>query len=171
MIGQDVEYLEAENGGHRIQRVPPTETRGRVHTSTVVVAVVPEITVDTTLDERDLSVSWFSGTGKGGQKRNKVQSSCRVTHTLSGITETRQGRSRTANYEDAVAAIQIRLSSEGQSSANSAASVQRRGLMGSGQRGDKSRTIRFQDNIAVDHRTNKRMTAVDYLKGKMDQLW
>ena len=171
MIGQDVEYLEAENGGHRIQRVPPTEARGRTHTSTVVVAVVAEEAISIALNEADLSVSWFSGTGKGGQKRNKVQSSCRVTHAPTGITETRQGRSRTANYEDAKSAIEVRLRNNSKARADNTASVQRKGLMGSGQRGDKSRTIRFQDNTAIDHRTNKRMTAADYLKGKMDQLW
>ena len=99
--GKDLRQLDNEAGGHRIQRVPPTERKGRVHTSSVTVAVIdPSISTDTSytqIDDSDFSVEWFSGTGKGGQHRNKKKNSCKMTHIPTGIMETRQGRKRESN--------------------------------------------------------------------------
>ena len=121
--------------------------------------------------EQDCRISWFSGTGPGGQNRNKVQASCRVTHEPSGITVTAQTRSRKNSLNQAMAELKIRLKSsiDGKNSNN--LNCQRKMQVGSGQRGDKKRTIQFQHNTAIDHETNKRCTAEQYLRGEMFRLW
>lgn len=167
--------LTNEAGGHRIQRVPPTEKRGRVHTSTVTVAVLNnDVKVDSRYlmrEDKDFYVEWFSGTGKGGQKRNKSQSCCRLYHLPTGLVETRQGRSRVNNENDAKQALLATLDNMGKTEHYDKQSSIRKEQVGSGMRGDKIRTIRFQDDIAVDHETNKKTTAKRYLRGYMDDLW
>ena len=101
--------LDNEPGGHRIQRVPPTERKGRVHTSTVTVAVLDPSIAQTAIQDRDLRVEWYSGTGAGGQYRNKHQNSCRITHIPTGIQATAQCRSRENSYTEARAAIEQRV--------------------------------------------------------------
>ena len=95
--GPDLTQLNNEPGGHRLQRVGPTERKGRVHTSTVTVAI---LNVDhyqpKSINEKDIKVEWFSGTGCGGQNRNKVMTSCRLTHLETGTVQTAQCRSREA---------------------------------------------------------------------------
>lgn len=155
--------------------MPPTERRGRVHTSTVTVAVIdPETRFVGPWDNRrdaDFEVQWFSGTGKGGQHRNKHQNSCRLIHKPTGTVETRQGRERVSNYNDAKAALLATLDAMGRDVASGALAVKRRAMVGSGQRGDKVRTIRVQADEAVDHRTSRRIRASEYLTGGMDKLW
>lgn len=172
IVGQDLSGLSNEVGGHRVQRVPPTEKRGRVHTSTVTVAVLEsESDAPIDIEDSDFRVQWFSGTGKGGQHRNKHQNSCRVTHEPTGLTESRQGRHREANLTQAMAALRLRI--QEQSSMDSALqrSQEKRRQVGSGMRGDKTVTIRFQDDKAVNHITGKSTSAAKYMKGFMDKTW
>lgn len=121
--------------------------------------------------DKDFYVEWFSGTGKGGMKRNKTQSCCRLYHLPTGLCESRQGRSRENNMKDAKEAL-IKLL-DGASSAETAAtnSKIRKDQVGSGMRGDKIRTIRFQDDQVVDHRNGKTSTAKKFMRGYMDLLW
>jgi peptide chain release factor 1 len=169
--GKDLHHLENEAGGHRIQRVPPTERKGRVHTSTVTVAIIdPEIQVKEYRDS-DFRIEWYSGTGAGGQHRNKHQNSCRITYLPTGQTATAQCRSRQNSLEQAKSALLEQLEYASYKQTKSNMNHKRKTQVGSGMRGDKIRTIRFQDNVVLDHRTNKRMTTDMYMKGYMDRLW
>lgn len=163
--------LHHEAGGHRFQRVPPTEKRNRVHTSTITVAILAGQAPKQAPDLGEIEVVWFSGTGKGGQHRNKHQNSCRVRHVATGMVESRQGRHREANLRDAKQALLTRIS--GQSAANEAASSARakKRQVGSGMRADKTVTIRMQDNRATHHVTGRTMRADRYMRGMMDDLW
>lgn len=121
--------------------------------------------------DTDYRVEWFSGSGKGGQHRNKHQNSCRLIHIPTGIVEARQGRNRIDNFNSAKKAIEQKLTELKNTSVGNAVGSIRKDMVGSGQRGDKIRTIRSQDNTAVDHKSGKRMPAGAYLNGHMDQLW
>lgn len=172
--GDRRDALSGETGGHRFQRVPPTERRGRVHTSSVTVSVTTDEARDGPWRLRSpehFAIEWRSGTGKGGQHRNKTQSCCRIIHVPTGISEYREGRNRVDNERDARRAVQQRLDAMAAESDGAAASAERRGQAGSGQRGDKVRTIRFRDDVATDHRTGKMIRASDYMAGRMDRLW
>ncbi len=155
--------------------MPPTERRGRVHTSAVTVSVTdPEIQTNdvwTKCSDNDFKIEWFSGTGKGGQKRNKSQSCVRLTHIPTGIMETRQTRSRENSLNEAKEAIMKRLEIETKNEYYGTLSSIKREQIGNTDNIGKTHTIRFQDNLAVDNRTGKRITAADYMKGKMDLLW
>jgi len=167
--------LEYAAGGHRIQRVPPTERRGRVHTSTVIVAVLdPDRQVDPAYlcrEDSDFQVEWFSGSGAGGQHRNKHQNSCRLTHVPTGLLEARQTRSRDTSYREAREALEARLDGMAEGAQHADMAADRKAQVGSGMRGDKTVTIRFQDDRVQHHGTNRTMTASKYMKGFMDELW
>ncbi len=167
--------LDNEAGGHRIQRVPPTEKRGRVHTSTVTVAVLSEETKTDPRyemrDEQHFYVEWFSGTGKGGQHRNKHQNSCRYYHLPTGLVETRQGRSRDNNLRDAHTALIQRLDAHTSAVQAQEQAGIRKQQVGSGMRGDKRRTYRFQDNTVTDHETGKTSTTKAVMRGDFRALW
>ena len=172
MVGHDLHKLHLEAGGHRIQRVPPSERKGRVHTSTVTVAVVdPFNAKPTPMNDADLKIEWFSGTGCGGQHRNRHKNSCRVTHIPTGVQETRQGRVRHTNLQEAKIALSRRIIGAEVAEQITKTAIIRKRQVGSGMRGDKTVTIRFQDDKAMHHETNKTMKASKYMKGFMDQLW
>jgi len=116
-------------------------------------------------------VEWFSGTGAGGQHRNKAQNSCRVIHIPTGLSETRQSRSRTSNYDSAKKALIHHLTTKSDKTAEAVESVERKSKLGSGMRGDKFITIQFQNNKATHHKTEKTCRASDFMDGKMDLLW
>ena len=161
------EFFEKEAGGHRWQRIPPTEKRGRVHTSTITVAVLPEPKpTQVRVDERDLEWQFFRGSGNGGQKRNKTSSAVRCTHPSSGLViRVESERSQLMNKEMALAMLRARLfSAANQSSFNSRASM-RRQQVGSGMRADKIRTIQCQNGQVVDHASGWRITLKKYLRG------
>ena len=171
--GTDLSGLENECGGHRIQRVPPTERKGRVHTSTVTVAVI-----DTNESHRavaipniDLKIEWYSGTGAGGQHRNKHQNSCRITHIPSGLVATAQTRSRQNSYNLAIQNIQKELDTSAKRQYNSQIASTRKDQVGTGMRGDKIRTYRFQDDRVQDHITQKVASTKRVLQGNFDLLW
>jgi peptide chain release factor 1 len=155
-----------------MQRVPPTERRGRVHTSTVTVAVIDyHDNQKNIINPRDLEISWFSGTGCGGQHRNKHANSCRLRHIPTGFTTTSQTRSRVNSYSNALLALQVLIENQHAESQNNKHNHKRKIQIGSGQRGDKIRTIRFQDDAVQDHRTGKSLTAREFMQGKMNLLW
>lgn len=165
--------MQNECGGHRIQRVPPTERKGRVHTSTVTVAVIDRIEGigPSTIPESDLKIEWYSGTGAGGQHRNKHQNSCRITHMPTGLVATAQTRSRQNSYNLAVAEIQQQVQTMIQNKHMSELAVNRKTQVGSGMRGDKIRTYRFQDDRVQDHNTGKVASTKKVLQGNFDLLW
>lgn len=164
--------LECEAGGHRIQRVPKNERNGRVHTSTVTVAVVRlGEGASRTFDESDCRVEFFSGTGAGGQHRNKKQNSARVTHVPTGEVAVAQSRSREANVRDAIAELKKRVDTSNFSRYNLTVNARRREQVGSGMRGDKVRTYRFRDDSVEDHRTGMKCRCSDFMNGDVHRLW
>jgi peptide chain release factor 1 len=169
--GADLSGLQNEAGGHRIQRVPPTERKGRVHTSTVTVAVVDPQVINTVIRDSDLQIEWYSGTGAGGQYRNKHQNSCRITHIPTGITAKSECRSRTNSQAEAMSAIQKRVDESLQNKYNTNLASDRKQQVGTGMRGDKIRTYRFQDDQVQDHITNNRASTKKVLQGNFDLLW
>lgn len=163
--------LENESGGHRIQRCPPTERKGRVHTSTVTVAIInPEIQ-ETQYTDSDFRIEWYSGTGAGGQHRNKHQNSCRITHIQSGQVATAQCRSRITSLNQAKTALLSQLIHGNKTEKHMELAIDRKQQVGSGMRGDKVRTYRFQDDIVKDHNTGKAASVAKVMRGNFDLLW
>lgn len=166
--GHHARHLFAnESGGHRWQRVPPTERSGRVHTSTITVAVLPLIDAkDITVSERDLEISSCRGSGAGGQHRNKTETAIQIKHKPSGILV--RCESERSQYQNRQTALQILASKLVKMRAEQAESDQngrRAKQIGSGERGDKRRTIKTQDNIVVDHISGQRWRYSDYMRG------
>jgi peptide chain release factor 1 len=163
----------AEAGGHRIQRVPPTERNGRVHTSTVTVAVIDSSAPaqEFSLNENDLRIEWYSGSGAGGQHRNKHQNSCRITHLPTGLMRKAETRKRESSQREAVEALREALAAKHCGAALSEQNGLRKRQVGSGMRGDKRRTYRFQENSVTDHVTGKSARCADVMAGAFDLLW
>lgn len=159
-----------EAGGHRFQRVPPTEKRGRRQTSTVTVAVLPMVSKkEFRIDERDLLWETKRGSGSGGQHRNVTDSAVRLVHLPTKVEVNCQDeRSQHRNKEKALEILRARLFALQQSKAAAKENRTRRDQIGSGERGDKIRTYRFQDGRAVDHRTGRKVRLEDVLSGSLD---
>lgn len=170
--GDDLVKLKSETGGVRLQRVPPTERKGRIHTSTVTVVVydVNIIRPVSEINDSDLKVEWFSGSGAGGQNRNKVQNCCRLTHIPTGIVKISQQRDRRTSYDTAKKALSNELKQQTQFQTEITLRNTRK-EKGCGMRGDKIRTFRFQDNVAIDHRTHKKVSLSKVMSGDIDLLW
>lgn len=124
-----------------------------------------------TVKESDLRVEWYSGTGAGGQNRNKVKNSCRITHIPTGIVSTAQTRDRSNSLKLAKETLIERVESAQSCSFNAKLSADRKQQVGSGMRGDKVRTYRFQDDIVCDHITGKKGSVKKVLAGNFDILW
>ena len=172
--GDNLERLDNEAGGHRIQRVPPTEKRGRVQTSTVTVAILSaENPTAVEIPLGDFRIEWFSGTGSGGQHRNKHQNCCRLVHKATGRLWTGQtSRDRLSNQREALAAARRQIAEETVAIAAGARQSARKDQIGSGMRGDKRRTYRFQDDNVKDDITGKSARCTDVLeKGRFELLW
>jgi peptide chain release factor 1 len=118
-----------------------------------------------------LKIEWYSGTGAGGQYRNKHQNSCRITHLPTCITAKSECRSRTNSLAEARANIQSRVDEVTNRHYNNTIATDRKNQVGSGMRGDKVRTYRFQDDSVHDHITGSRSSCVQVLKGNFDKLW
>lgn len=159
--------FEHEGGGHRWQRVPPTEKRGRVHTSVITVAILEVPTeAEFGLDSDDLVITTTRGSGPGGQHRNKVETEIVIVHTPTG-TQVRCGteRSQHRNKQLALALLAAKLAEIQRHQFEHRDNSLRRQQIGSGQRGDKIRTIRTQDNLVKCERTGKTIPYTLYSKG------
>lgn len=156
-----------EAGGHRWQGVSPTDKAGRVHTSTITVAVLdPDLPVDIELNERDIEVTTFRGSGPGGQNRNKRDTAVQVKHHSSGlVVRCETNRTQGKNREMAMALLSHRLKAKLDADRANARLVTKRSQVGCGARGDKRRTIREQHNEVVDHLTGKRWVFDRYVRG------
>lgn len=155
--------MKFESGVHRVQRVPQTESQGRVHTSAVSVAVLPEADeIDFELDLKDVKKDTFRASGAGGQHVNKTESAVRLTHGPTGtVVECQDGRSQHANYDKALTVLRSRLYEAELQKKNSEISAHRKSLVGSGDRSDKIRTYNFPQSRVTDHRINKTVYNLD----------
>lgn len=162
-----------EAGGHRFQRVPPTERKGRVHTSTITVAVLPEEgPSQIKLADKDLDIRCCRGSGAGGQHRNTTDSAVQVTHLPTGLqVRVESERSQHQNKESALALLRVKLQTEAGARHNSKQNSSRKAQVGVGARGDKRRTIALQRDSVVDHVTGKEITTKKYLRGEIEALW
>ena len=122
-------------------------------------------------NERDFRVEWYSGTGSGGQFRNKHQNSCRITHIATGTVATSQCRSRENSLKEAKTAILTRLNQFQSKQAYDTIALDRKQQVGSGERGDKIRTYRFQDNLVKDHQTERQASIEKVMSGNFNLLW
>lgn len=156
-----------EAGGHRVQRTPPTEKHGRVHTSTVTVAVLdPNLGSTFSLNESEVEIRTTRGSGPGGQNRNKVESCVVATHKPSGIRVRVDMKSQHQSRTMALQILAAKLA-EGQAEKTQAKrAAKRKAQVGSGMRADKIRTYRSQDNRVTDHRTGKTWRLKAWLKGQ-----
>ncbi len=149
--------LRFESGGHRVQRVPATETQGRIHTSACTVAVMPEPDAQQaiTLNPADLRIDTFRASGAGGQHINKTDSAVRVVHIPTGIVaECQDGRSQHSNKAKALQVLQARIQEKERKEREAKEAALRKGLIGSGDRSDRIRTYNFPQGRLTDHRIN-----------------
>lgn len=156
-----------EAGGHRWQRVPPNEKRGRVHTSTVTVAVMAEPTsTELELPDTDLEYTACRGSGAGGQARNKTSNAVQLRHLPTNtLVRCESERSQAQNRRTALAHLRARLWEAKTAELGAARAADRKAQVGSGMRGDKRRTIRTQDDQVHDHVTGRRWRYRDYVRG------
>ncbi len=165
--------LKFESGVHRVQRVPETESQGRVHTSTVTVAVLPEATdVEVHIDEKDLRIDTLRSSGAGGQHVNKTESCIRMTHIPTGIVVLCQDeRSQTKNREKAMKVLKSRLYDYYQSQADKEYSENRRSQVGTGDRSERIRTYNFPQGRVTDHRIGLTLYSIDtFMLGDIDEM-
>lgn len=169
--GNDLTQLIKESGCHKLQRIPPTERKGRVHTSSVTVTVLDvQEFKSVCIKSSDIQIEWYSGTGCGGQNRNKVQTSCRLTHIPTGIVQTAQTRSRENSYQEALSNLTHLIAARTKSHQARIISDIRQKQMGNGSNSNLVRTYCFQHNI-VKSINGKQITIKQFEKGLLDLLW
>lgn len=166
--------LKFESGGHRVQRVPDTETQGRIHTSACTVAVLPEAdeVSDVVINPADIRIDTYRASGAGGQHINKTDSAVRITHHPTGIVvECQEGRSQQANKAQAMQVLAARIKSSQVDAQNSAIASERKSLIGSGDRSERIRTYNYPQGRITDHRINLTLYKIDAItEGDMDEL-
>lgn len=166
--------LKFESGAHRVQRVPATETQGRVHTSTCTVAVLPEADeiADITLNPADLRIDTFRASGAGGQHINKTDSAVRITHLPTGIVaECQEGRSQHKNKAQAMSVLIARILDKQVSAQQAEQAATRKSLVGSGERSERIRTYNFPQGRITDHRINLTLYKIDQIvDGDLNEL-
>jgi peptide chain release factor 1 len=162
-----------EGGTHRVQRVPATESQGRIHTSTATVAVLPEAEdVDVQIDPGDLQIDVYRSSGPGGQSVNTTDSAVRVTHRPSGIVVSMQDeKSQLQNREKALRVLRARLYERALAEQQAALAADRRSQVGTGERAEKVRTYNYAQRRVTDHRVNLTVHNLDaVLAGELDEL-
>ncbi|HVQ60971.1 MAG TPA: peptide chain release factor 1 [Burkholderiales bacterium] len=175
IIGQGAySKLKFESGGHRVQRVPETETQGRIHTSACTVAVLPEANAigDVVLNPADMRIDTFRASGAGGQHVNKTDSAVRITHLPTGIVvECQDGRSQHKNKEKALAVLAARIKDRQQREQQTKEAATRKSLIGSGDRSERIRTYNFPQGRVTDHRIGLTLYKInDIMDGDLSQL-
>jgi len=166
--------LKFESGGHRVQRVPATETQGRVHTSACTVAVLPEVdaVADVVLNPADMRIDTFRSSGAGGQHINKTDSAIRITHLTTGIVvECQDDRSQHKNKARALAVLAARIKDQQVREQNQKTAATRKTLIGSGDRSERIRTYNFPQGRITDHRINLTLYKIAaIMDGDLDEL-
>ena len=165
--------LKYEAGVHRVQRVPQTEASGRIHTSAITVAVLPEAEeVDLKIDPKDLRIDTFCSSGPGGQSVNTTYSAVRITHLPTNTVVSMQDeKSQIKNREKAMRVLRSRLLELEQNKQHEAIASERRSMVGSGDRSEKIRTYNFKENRVTDHRIGFTLHQLDlFMEGEIDQV-
>ncbi len=167
IVGQGAySVLKFESGAHRVQRVPSTETQGRIHTSACTVAVLPEAdeVSDVAFNPADLRIDTFRASGAGGQHINKTDSAVRVTHLPTGtVVECQDGRSQHKNKAQALAVLAARIKDKEERAAHAKQAAERKSLVGSGDRSERIRTYNFPQGRVTDHRINLTLYKMDHI--------
>jgi peptide chain release factor 1 len=165
--------LKYESGVHRVQRVPTTESQGRIHTSTVTIAVLPEAEeVDVQVDEGDLRIDVYRASGAGGQHVNKTESAVRITHLPTGIVVTMQEeKSQHKNRAKAMKILRARLYEQQRAALHATRAADRKSQVGTGDRSERIRTYNFPQGRVSDHRINLTLYKIDrVLAGELDEF-
>ncbi len=165
--------LKFESGAHRVQRVPKTETQGRVHTSAATVAIMPKFEIeDIEINKSDLKTDTFRASGAGGQHVNKTESGVRFTHLPTGlVAESTDARSQIKNREIAIQRLYVKINEAERQRQMSAVSAERRSLVGSGDRSDKIRTYNYPQNRVTDHRIGLTLYSLDkVMEGALEDI-
>ena len=175
MISGDGAYsrLKYESGVHRVQRVPETETQGRVHTSTATVAVLPEVDdVEIEINPKDLQIDTFRSSGAGGQHINKTSSAIRITHLPTGmVVECQDERSQFKNKDKAMRVLRSRLYEIEQAKQDAQVAADRRSQVGTGDRSERIRTYNYPQGRVTDHRIGLTLYRLDdILNGDLDEV-
>jgi peptide chain release factor 1 len=173
--GEPYRFFKYESGVHRVQRVPVTESAGRVHTSTATVAVLPEVDeddADVQINPKDLEIDTYKASGAGGQHVNKTESAIRITHVPSGIiVSCSEERSQLQNRERAMGMLRAQLAERKRREAEEAVGSLRRSQVGTGDRSEKIRTYNYPQDRITDHRINQNFQNIKaILDGDMDRL-
>jgi peptide chain release factor 1 len=165
--------MKFESGAHRVQRVPETESKGRVHTSAATVAVMPKMEMeDVNINRSDLKIDTFRSSGAGGQHVNKTESGVRLTHIPTGVVvECTEGRSQHSNKEIAEQRLYQKIYEMQRNKLTSELAAQRKSLVGSGDRSEKIRTYNFPQNRVTDHRIDLTLYNLDQvMEGDLDKI-
>jgi peptide chain release factor 1 len=175
IVGQGAySVLKFESGAHRVQRVPATETQGRVHTSACTVAILPEVdeVSDVVLNPADLRIDTFRASGAGGQHINKTDSAVRITHLPTGVVvECQDGRSQHQNKAQAMRVLAARIMDAQVREQNAKIAATRKSMVGSGDRSERIRTYNYPQGRITDHRINLTLYKMDaIMDGDISEL-